>query len=97
MKNNQQLLKEMMCEELANELLEGGKIISAFCLDIPGTGFILLEKSEPTKEDGDERMFYFSKYGILKLKSYDKPSLFLATQYTKMSKREVIKRSHRKD
>lgn len=86
--------QKLLTEEVANELLMGGKIIDEFLPNdkkmLNRSGFLLIEYSEPKKIKNDEREFYYAKYRII---GDGKPKFYLAMQYIKMRIKEVKKRA----
>lgn len=92
------MLRKFMTEAVERQLLSGSKIIDYY---LPtnkksiSNGYILIEYSIPIQEEGDDRTFYFAKYGIYSLSR--KPFFYLATQYIKLRRKEVIARAKRRD
>lgn len=97
-------LLEKLTPEIMGELINGGQVIDHLFYD-NGCGFILIKRKQPVKEtvnatvnhkDGSSttlalRDFYF---GMYETSSADK-KLYLATEFVKMSDKQVIKLAHK--
>jgi len=89
-------IKELICDDLIKEFFNlDGRIIHTY-LPYSYKGYIVIKRGTPVKEKSGERFFYYARYDIL---HFDKPlkkglkenKFYLATEYVKMSDREVKK------